>query len=136
MKAREAGILRNEDLPFEISEKATDQQRSALIKLQETSSRKFYTGVRKALEITVFNKLRRIVVFPVYDESTWEDRQGRLLPDAFLMREGDTALDLAFRIHTEIGENFIRAIDGKTRRTLGKDHLLSNGDVIKIVSKS
>lgn len=136
MKAREAGILRNEEPPFDISEMATDQQRSALLKLQETTSRKFYTGVRKALEITVFSKLKRIVVFPVYDESTWEDRQGRLLPDAFLMREGDTALDLAFRIHTDIGENFIRAIDGKTKRTLGKDHPLSNGDIIKIVSKS
>ena len=28
------------------------------------------------------------------------------------------------------------AIDGKTKRTLGKDHPLSNGDIIKIVSKS
>ncbi len=135
MKARESGILMNEDIPFVISGSATADQRSALLKLENTISRKLYTGLRSALEITVYDKLQRIVVFPVYDESLWEDRQGRLLPDAFLVKNGETALDLAFRVHSEIGEGFIKAIDCRTRRTLGKDHVLADGDVIKIVSK-
>ena len=41
------------------------------------------------------------------------------VPDAYLMKDGDTALDLAYKIHTDIGKNFIRAMNGRTERVIG-----------------
>ncbi|MEK6970316.1 MAG: TGS domain-containing protein, partial [archaeon] len=62
------------------------------------------------------------------------DSQGRTIPDCFLMPPHSTALDFAFRLHTDFGKHFIKAIDVKTRMLLGKDHALKNRDVIEIVS--
>lgn len=56
------------------------------------------------------------------------------MPDCFLLKENSTALDFAYKIHTDIGNNFIRAIDVKTKRTVGKDHILNSGDVIEIIT--
>jgi len=50
------------------------------------------------------------------------------------MKLGSTALDLAYKVHTDLGNNFIRAIDGRTKRVLGQDYQLKDGDVIKIVA--
>ena len=63
-----------------------------------------------------------------------KDKDGNVLPDCFLLEEGSTALDFAFKIHTDLGESFIRAIDVKTKRTVGKEHILKSGDVVEIVS--
>jgi len=68
--------------------------------------------------------------------SKLEDRDGNVLPDCFLLRENATALDFAYRIHKDIGEGFVKAIDVKTKRTLGKDHLLKHRDVIEIKTTS
>ena len=51
------------------------------------------------------------------------------------MREGSSALDLAFSVHTEIGEGFIRAINGRTRMVVSKEYQLKDSDVIKIVTR-
>ena len=40
----------------------------------------------------------------------------------------------AYKLHTDLGDKFIRAIDVKKRLTVGKDYLLKNCDVIEIVS--
>jgi ribosome-interacting GTPase 1 len=42
--------------------------------------------------------------------------------------------DLAYRVHSDIGESFLFAIDAKTKMRLGEKHVLKGGDVIKIVS--
>jgi ribosome-interacting GTPase 1 len=52
------------------------------------------------------------------------------------MRRGSNAKDLAFKVHTDLGDNFIRAIDGKTHMTIGHDHVLKDDDVIKIVARA
>jgi ribosome-interacting GTPase 1 len=57
-----------------------------------------------------------------------------VLPDAVLLKRGSTAKDLAFRIHTDIGNKMLYAIDAKAKMRIGKDHVLKDGDVIKIVS--
>jgi len=80
--------------------------------------------------------LKLIVVYPVYDDSTWTDKEGNVLPDAFLMQAGSTPLDLAYMVHTDIGEGFIRAIDCKSKMVIGKEHPLKDGDVVRIISKS
>lgn len=93
------------------------------------------TGVIEALETLVFQAMGQIVVFPVEDESKWTDKQGRMLPDAHLVPKGTTARQLAYRVHTDLGEHFIRAIDGRSHRALGADHALSGGEVLRIVAR-
>jgi len=63
-----------------------------------------------------------------------EDKDGNTLPDCFLMPPKSTALDFAFKLHTDFGKNFIRAIDIITKRTVGKEHLLKHGDIVEIVA--
>jgi ribosome-binding ATPase YchF (GTP1/OBG family) len=93
------------------------------------------TGVQKCVEQVVFRLLDRIVIYPVEDEAHWTDKKGNVLPDAFLVPRGSTAKDLAFRVHTDLGKHFIRAIDARTKMVVGHDHALKDGDVVKIVAK-
>jgi ribosome-binding ATPase YchF (GTP1/OBG family) len=72
----------------------------------------------------------------VEDETHLTDKEGRVLPDAYLMKQGSTAVDLAFKVHTDLGKNFIRAIDARTKRVVGHDHELKDCDVIKIVANA
>ena len=94
------------------------------------------TGVQKCLEKAVLDKLDLIAIYPVEDETHFTDGQQRVLPDAFLLPRGSTALDLAYKVHTDIGDSFIRAIDCNSKRVIGRDHELSDGDIIKIVAGS
>lgn len=94
------------------------------------------TGVAAALETAVFQLLHRIPVFPVEDESKLTDKEGRVLPDCHLVVPGTTARQLAYKVHTDLGEHFIRAIDCRTKRAIGHDHVLAPGDVVKIVAKT
>ena len=64
----------------------------------------------------------------------WTDKNGVMLPDAYLMKRGSTTKDLAYQIHTDIGDSFLFAMDAKTKMRLGEKHELNPGDVIKIVS--
>jgi ribosome-binding ATPase YchF (GTP1/OBG family) len=93
------------------------------------------TGVQAALERLVFDGLHQIVVFPVEDEQKWTDSKGRLLPDAFLVPAGTAARAFAYRIHTDLGENFLKAIDARTHRALAADHPLEAGSVVRIVTR-
>ena len=94
------------------------------------------TGVQECLEKAVLDKLNLIAIYPVEDETHFTDGQQRVLPDAFLLPRGSTALDLAYKVHTDIGDSFIRAIDCNSKRVIGRDHELSDGDIIKIVAGS
>jgi ribosome-binding ATPase YchF (GTP1/OBG family) len=137
-KAAKTGLI--EYLPgnkeFKIIDplKLTPTQLSALERVKSFMLRNGGTGVQEALEFMVYTVLNMIVVYPVEDENHWTDKNGNVLPDAILMRKGSTALDLAFKIHTDLGERFIRAINGKNKTVLGRDYILEDGDVIKIVA--
>ena len=76
-----------------------------------------------------------ITAYPVEDETHYADSQGTVLPDCYLLPRHSTALDLAYKVHTDIGGGFIRAIDCKTKMVIGKDSELKDGDVVKIVSQ-
>lgn len=91
------------------------------------------TGVQRVLDETVWNVLQYVAIFPGGTKGL-TDSQGRTLPDCFLMPPHSTTLDFAFRLHTDFGKNFIKAIDVKTKMLLGKDHVLKNRDVIEIVA--
>jgi len=92
------------------------------------------TGVQEAIDGAFFGLLRAIVVYPVEDETKFSDKDGRVLPDAYVMKGGSTALDLARTVHSELAEGFLYAVDARTGKRLAADHLLSNRDVVKIVS--
>lgn len=98
--------------------------------LQEHGS----TGVMQALEYAAYELLGQIVVYPVEDESKLTDKDGNVLPDALLVSRGITAKELAYRVHTDLGDHFIRAIDARTKRVIGADHELADGAVVRIVS--
>ena len=94
------------------------------------------TGVQPCIEEAVRTLLNLIVVFPVEDETHWTDKKGNVLPDAFLVPRGSTAKDFAFRVHTDLGKGFIRAINARTRMVVGHDYAVQDGDVIKIVARA
>ncbi len=134
-KAYKNGYITADTMDFEYMEKSGSEQRKILNEIKS----KFADGeiVRFYDTLTdIIRGLGYIVIYPVLDEGKWTDKNGNILPDAFLLKDGDTALDLAYKIHTDIGENFIRAVNGRTRRVIGKDYKLLNNDVIKIISNS
>jgi len=112
----------------------SDSHQKAFKKIEHILEKIGDTGVQRCIEDAVFKLLDLIVVYPVEDESKLTDKDGRVLPDAYLMKRDSTAVDLAYKVHTDLGENFIRAIDTRTKRIVGHDYELKDGDVIKIVA--
>ena len=51
------------------------------------------------------------------------------------MLENSTALDFAFRLHTDLGKNFIKAYDVRSKRVIGKEYKIKNRDIIEIITK-
>jgi ribosome-binding ATPase len=91
------------------------------------------TGVQSVLNNVVFGVLEMIAVWPG-GVNKLADKDGNVLPDVFLLKKGSTTLDFAYKIHTDIGKGFIRAIHVPTKRTVGKEFVLSHRDVIEIVA--
>ncbi|RNI15877.1 redox-regulated ATPase YchF [Methanohalophilus sp. RSK] len=114
----------------------SEKQINGLEKLKSfVASRKPHgCGVQECINRAVFDQLDLIVVYPVEDEGHWTDKKGRMLPDAYLVKKGSTAHELAYKVHTDIGDSFLYAVDGRTRMRLGDKYELKDGDVIKIVS--
>ncbi len=139
-RAADQGLIRYlpGDSDFEIleEEKMSDEQLQALEFIRERVLKRWgSTGVQEALNRAVFDVAKMIVVYPVENENKLSDSEGRVLPDALLIPEGTTVRELAYSIHTEIGESFNRAIlvkpDG-SREVVGEDYELEHGDVVKI----
>jgi hypothetical protein len=117
--------------------KLNDKHRRALEIIRENVLSRFgSTGVQQCINTAVFDLLKRVVVYPVEDEGRYADKEGRVLPDAFLMEPTATPRDLAYKIHTEIGEGFIGAIDAKSKKKIKSDKELQNGEVIKILTRA
>ena len=117
-------------------EKLSPAQLAGLKKIQSFLATHGSTGVQACIEEAVRKLLNLVVVFPVEDETHWTDKKGNVLPDAFLVPRGATAKDLAFRVHTDLGKGFIRAINARTRMVVGHDYAVQDGDVIKIVARA
>lgn len=124
------------DPSFKIAEgaKVNDGQKKALDYMAANMEKYGGTGIQKCIEDATFKMLDLIAVYPVEDETKFTDHFGRVLPDAFLMPRGSTARDLAYRVHSDLGDKFIRAVNARTKRTVGADYELQDGDVIRIVA--
>jgi ribosome-binding ATPase YchF (GTP1/OBG family) len=116
-------------------EKLSESQLKALETIREKVLLKFgSTGVQEAINMAYFKLLNMITVYPVEDLEHLSDHHGRVLPDAYLVPYGTTARELAYLIHTELGESFIYAVEARERKRVGEDYILKDRDVISIVS--
>lgn len=141
-KARKAGLIENSvgDGParFDINphSNASETQISVLEKIRARMSGVEGAGLVDLLSEVVFSRLSQIVVYPVADEGRWTDAENRTLPDAILLPSGSTARDLAFAVHSDLGNGFIRATNAISGRSIRGDSELSMSDVIRIYAKS
>jgi len=138
-RAAEKGLIdyKPGDCNFSIvkPEELTETQRRALQVVQQKILQKFgSTGVQDAINMAYLQLLNMIVVYPVEDVEKLADHKGNVLPDAYVVPYGTTARQLAYMIHTELGEGFIYAIEARERRRIGENHVLKDRDVISIVS--
>ncbi len=122
------------DPEFKILKELNEKQKKALEKIREFLHEFGSTGVQNTINRLVFDILGYIVVYPVEDEKKFTDSKGNVLPDAFLVKKGTTARELAYKIHTDIGKSFIYGVDAKRKMRIAEDYELKNGDVIRIVS--
>ncbi|MHC1610332.1 MAG: redox-regulated ATPase YchF [Candidatus Methanospirareceae archaeon] len=121
------------DTDFEIVHEVTEKQRRGLERIREFIHAYGGTGVQDIINRVVFDLLDYVVVYPVEDEHRFSDSAGRILPDAFLLKRGSTARDLAFAIHSEIGKGFLYAVNARTKLRMGERHRLEENDIVKVV---
>jgi len=122
------------DSDFKFKDGLNEKQKEALESVKKNVLDVYgSTGVQEVLNKTVFELLNYIAVFPA--GSKLSDSKGNILPDCFLIPSGSTALDFAGIIHTDLAENFIKAIDAKTKKAVGKEHVLKHGDGLEIVTR-
>ncbi|MBT8172216.1 redox-regulated ATPase YchF [Candidatus Bathyarchaeota archaeon] len=116
-------------------EKLNTAQKRALELIQEQILYNFgSTGVQEAINTAFFELLQMVTVYPVEDIEHLSDHKGRVFPDVYLVPYGTTARQLAYIIHTELGDSFIYAIDIRGKNRIGENHVLKDRDVISIVS--
>ncbi len=135
-RAKEKGIVEySGEGGFTVAGGVPEQLGNALEKIRERVITPYgSTGTSELLGAAVFGLFNKITVFPVEDETHYSDNFGRVLPDAVLLDEGATALDLAAKVHTDLAKGFLYGVDCKTRMRLGKEHALKNGDVVRVVA--
>jgi len=116
-------------------ERLSESQVKALEAIREKILLEFgSTGVQEAVNTAFFKLLNMITVYPVEDLERLSDHAGRVLPDAYLVPYGTTARQLAYIIHTELGEGFIYAVEARDGKRVGEDFVLKDRDVVSIVS--
>ena len=135
-RAAEAGAVDYDpgDPDFEVVAEVSDQQREGLERIREVVAEHGSTGVQEALDTAVYDVLDHLTVYPVQDETGWTDGQGTVLPDAFLLPDGSTPRDLAYAVHSDIGEGYLHAVDARDGMRISDEQELAEGDVIKVVS--
>ena len=140
-RASQAGLIERSpgESEFEITqegeERLSQAQRKALAAISESLVWDG-GGLVGLLSEVVFGTLSRRVAYPVQDETHWVDGDGNTLPDALLVEQGTTAKGLAYAVHSDLGDGFIRAVDARSSRVIGAEHEVQDGDVISICAKT
>ena len=134
--AADAGVIDYHpgDADFDVVGEVSDAQREGLETIRGVMADNDGTGVQAAINTAVYDTLGMITVYPVENETRWTDGSGTVLPDAFLLPQGSTPKDLAYAVHSDIGDGYLHAVDARSDRRIGEDHELEEGDVVKIVS--
>jgi len=136
-EASKAGLI--EYVPgssdFKIKEGLNEKQHGALEAIRENVLKPYgSTGVQNVLNGVVFDLLDYIAVYPA-SASKLVDSKGNVLPDCFLLKNGSTALDFAYMVHQDLGDNFIKAINANTKQAVGKEYVLKHKDGIEIITR-
>ncbi|MDA3836763.1 MAG: redox-regulated ATPase YchF [Nanoarchaeota archaeon] len=120
---------------FKILKELNEKQIEALndIKKNVLEKYEFGTGVQEVLNRSVFDLLGYLPIFPA--SAGRMGQNGKVLQDCFLLPGGSTALDFAFFLHTDFGNNFIKAIDARTKRALRKEYKLKARDALEIITR-
>ena len=120
-------ILRPQDL--------NEAQKSALAYIRRKVFGEYLrTGVQFGLNIAVFKLLKMNAIYPVADVEKLTDKNGRILPDVYLMPTGSTVEELAHSIHSELTKGLVYAVDVRTGIHLPTNYVLRDRDVLSIVS--
>ena len=119
---------------FVIKGELNDKQKQVLDKIKQSVLNEFETGVQAVLNTAVFDFLKYIAIFPA-GANKLSDSKGNVLPDCFLLPGGSTALDFAYFLHTDFGKNFIKAIDARSKKVLGKEYKLKHRDALEIMTR-
>ena len=140
VKAAESGLIKytSGDSDFEIlkEDELSPNQLKALEDIRTNILEKYgSTGVQQALNEAIFNLLNMIVVYPVEDEHKYTDQKGNVLPDAILIPKGSVPRELAYMVHSDIGDNFMHAVDARKNMRVASDYELSNNDIISIITR-
>ncbi len=138
-KASRAGLIEylpgDNDFRIINEKKLTPKQLKGLEYIRENVLRKWgSTGVQELVNKVVLDRMKMIVVYPVEDPTHYTDTKGNVLPDAYLVPRGTTARNLAYMIHTDLGENFLYAIDAIKSIRISAEHVLDHNSVVKIVA--
>ena len=114
--------------------KLNERQKKALEFIKTNVLEKYKTtGVQEVLDKAVFELLKYKAIFPG-GVNKLQDQHGNILPDCFLLPGNSTALDFAYKLHTDIGNNFIKAIDVWSKRPVGREYMLKHRDVVEIAT--
>ena len=140
VKAAESGLIKytSGDSDFEIlkEDELSPNQLKALEYIRTNILEKYgSTGVQQALNEAIFNLLNMIVVYPVEDEHKYTDQKGNVLPDAILIPKGSVPRELAYMVHSDIGDNFMHAVDARKNMRVASDYELSDNDIISIITR-
>ena len=139
VRAAEAGLISyvSGDSDFEIlkEDELNPNQLNALNYIK-TNILDVYgsTGIQDALNEGIFGLLNRIAVYPVQDENKYTDQKGNVLPDAILITKGSNPRDLAYKVHSDIGDKFMHAVDCRRKMRVASDYELNDGDIISIIT--
>ncbi|MEK6889393.1 MAG: redox-regulated ATPase YchF [Nanoarchaeota archaeon] len=121
------------DKEFKIVKELSSGQKTALDNISKVMEEYGSTGIQEVLNKIIFDILKYNAVYPAGLKLV--DSKGNVLPDCYLMPPGATALDFAYRLHSDIGRDFVKAVHIKTRQGVGKDYVLKNGDGLEILTK-
>ncbi|MBS3072920.1 redox-regulated ATPase YchF [Candidatus Pacearchaeota archaeon] len=121
------------DEEFKVIKELSEKQKTALDNIKKVLEEYGSTGVQEIINKIVLDILGYIAIYPA--GAKLSDSKGNILPDCFLMPPNSTALDFAYRLHSDIGKNFVKAVHIKTKQAVGKDYKLKHMDGLEIMVK-
>ena len=140
VRAAEAGLIKyisgNSDFEILKKDELSQNQLKALDYIK-TNILDVYgsTGIQNALNEAIFGLLNQIVVYPVEDENKYTDQKGNVLPDGILVQKDSNPQQLAYIVHTDIGDRFMHAVDARSKMRVASDYKLKDGDIISIITR-
>ncbi len=118
---------------FKIKKEVSGKQKEALDSIKKIIDIFGNTGIQEVLNKVIFDILKYVAIYPA--GAKLSDSKGNVLPDCYLMPPGSTALDFAYRLHSDIGRDFVKAMHVKTKQAVGKDYVIKSGDGLEILTK-